>query len=122
MCICWPFTARHWGLPLRVLRFPSGTPLGKTNFSFASGCQLEIASWLGKSPCPVPPLSLGMPSSLNLRKSFVHAATVSVSALYCVLLCLEDMVFLVHPFFLPLILFLPPIVHISLSSGSVGGA
>ena len=36
-----------WGLPLIVLNISSETSFEKTSFSFASSCQLEIASWLG---------------------------------------------------------------------------
>lgn len=35
------------GLGLKVLCIPRETPLEKTNFSFMSGCQLEIASRIG---------------------------------------------------------------------------
>lgn len=35
-----------WVLPLSVGNIPNETHLEKTNFSFASRCQLEIASWL----------------------------------------------------------------------------
>lgn len=43
----WQFAAEHgafWG----VACIPSETPLEKTKISFASSCQLEIASGLGK--------------------------------------------------------------------------
>lgn len=44
--LCWPTTPGH-GPALRCSNLHTETPLEKTNFSFASGCQLQIASWLG---------------------------------------------------------------------------
>jgi hypothetical protein len=40
--LCWPFSAWAWGLPLNVVCLPSKTPFETANFSYASGCQLEI--------------------------------------------------------------------------------
>ena len=54
-----------YSLPLRVVCFPSETPLEKTKFSFASGYQLEIASGLGMGRVSTSPLSTGTPSGLD---------------------------------------------------------
>lgn len=35
-----------WGITLSVISMPSEAPLEEANFSFASRCQLQIASWL----------------------------------------------------------------------------
>lgn len=43
---CWPPTARHKPI-LRVNSFSIETLLEKRKVSFASGCQLELASGLG---------------------------------------------------------------------------
>lgn len=50
---CWA-----WGLLLSVINISNNTPLEKTIFVFiASGCQLEIAFWLGKVTWVYLPLS-----------------------------------------------------------------
>ena len=36
---------------LRIVCFLSETPLEETKFSFSSGYQLAIASWLGRTAC-----------------------------------------------------------------------
>jgi hypothetical protein len=74
MLLSW-FSVGH--LPLRVVYFPSETPLGKTEFSFASSYQLELASeWeMGTRVC--------FSSQLYLYRSAqspVHAASGSVSS------------------------------------------
>lgn len=47
--LCSPSIAGHRTYPLllSLVYVPHETPSEKTNFAFASSCQLEIASWLG---------------------------------------------------------------------------
>jgi hypothetical protein len=73
-----------------VVYVPSKTSLETTSFSFASGCQLEMASWLGMGP-HVMSLSAPGPHLAWTCTGPVCAATVSVLDL----LCLEGLVFLV---------------------------
>ena len=54
LAICWA-----WDLPLSVVCLPSGTPLGKTNFSFESACQLERTSGFLVGFVSTSPPSLG---------------------------------------------------------------
>lgn len=58
---CWAHS-----LPLGAVCFPRETPLKKTNFSFASGYQLMVASGLGMGGgCPPLLPTVGLPSSTD---------------------------------------------------------
>lgn len=62
-----------------AMDIPSGDiPLEKTGFPFASWNQLQIASWLGLNSMSTSPLSAGLSSGLNLRRSCVCCHSVWV--------------------------------------------
>lgn len=57
--------------------FISESPLEKVDFPFASGYQLQTASWLGVEPCvQLPPLSAGTPCGLNLGRPWACCQSV----------------------------------------------
>lgn len=58
-----------WGLPLAVVCTTSETLLEKTNFSFASGYELEIASVLEYEVLSISHLGIGTPSAHTLTGS-----------------------------------------------------
>lgn len=49
--LCYPSIAGHGGLPLKVVCFPSDTPLKETSFLFASGYLSWISSELEMGTC-----------------------------------------------------------------------
>lgn len=104
----------YWecSLPLRVLCLPSESLLEKTNFLLASGYQLEIASGLGWSVCPLLLLALGLWHLVQTHAGPSHAASVSEwqSCWFR-----EPWCFGGSPSPLALLLFLPPLLQGSLS-------
>lgn len=106
LVILWP-----WDLSWSVVNISSGTPLETTNFSYVSGYQLQIASWLG--------VGVQVYFSLLVLGTLSLAWTLCVTCVcsYClceflcasVLLCLEDTVFLSQSSLLSLTVFLPPL-------------
>lgn len=98
-------------LPLSAANIPSDIPLEKTNFSFASRRQLQMAFWLKE----------GAYVCLRLHKTWTcagpaYAATVFVSSCVHQARCVWKLLFLCsHPSSLAFIISLPPFPHRSLS-------
>ena len=76
---CWPSTAGHTAFPLRVVCFPSETPLKKTKFPFASGYKSEITSSLIMGMCPLLLLALGL-HLVQIHADPLHTASGFVSS------------------------------------------
>lgn len=76
-----------WGLFMRIICFPNGTPLEKTKFLFASAYQLEMASGWGMETVSASLSALG-PHLVN-----IWACCLGLCELLCVppLLCLESL-------------------------------
>lgn len=89
-----------WGLSLCVVYIPSKMLLEKTGFSFASGCQLEIASCLRMEIVWIPCSHHWTMSGLNMVCSCCHSLYGSICA--SVPVCLEDTISMV--FSIPLAL------------------
>ena len=96
-----------WALELSVVYIICKVTLEKTNYSYVSGCQFDICCCFRDHVAlpvlrPCPPLTC---------TGHLCTATVWEFTCVCVLLCLEDIVFLLSPSFLVLTLFLPPLMH-----------
>lgn len=88
--LCWP-SVMGVGTPFSVLYMPSETPLGKTNFLHCKQWFDDSFLLSDRSSCPLPPLSSGTTSGLNLCRSCARC-TVSESPCVSVSLCSEDTV------------------------------
>jgi hypothetical protein len=107
-----PLSSSYIGLKLKCGYLPSEPPLKKTNLSLASGCHLQSASWLGMrahvSFYLLPPRHhLAWPCMCcHSFYEFICAP---------VLLCLKHVASLVSSSLSGLRIFLPPLLHSSLS-------
>lgn len=81
------------GTRSNLMNILSETLSKKTNISFASGCQLEIASWFGNATCFPFSLNTGSPWT---SEDPLHAVTVSLDSRVSVMLCLGNIVYLAY--------------------------
>lgn len=90
--LCWLSTeGLAWGVTLRVVSMPSEAQLEEAIFSFASRCQLQIASWLwvGKLMSTTPSQHWDL-SVLNLCRPCACCPHLCEFKCASFLLCLED--------------------------------
>lgn len=84
-----------WGLSLSIVNISTETLMETSKFSFASHCQLEIASCLGVGDQAHFPLRTGILHGLNLCSPCPCCHRLCESIYLSVLLCLEGSVSLV---------------------------
>ena len=109
--LCWSSTVGHEAYPQGWLMYTVRLHWEKTNFSFWSGWQLQITSWLeGGTPCPLSLPRDRATSSLNMDRPCPCCHSFLAIIYASVLMCLEDILSLGSSS--PLTLFL----HMCLSS------
>lgn len=88
------FFVLTWGLPLRVVNIPNETPLEKTNFFFASHCQLQMIRYEMSEPMSLSPSLLQTHIWLELVQAFlVLAGTFYVSSHVYKYFCIWETLF-----------------------------
>lgn len=108
LVLCWS-TTPGYGPALRCGDLYTETLLEKTNFPFTSGCQLQIASWLGVELVSASPPSMPEPAWLDPVTGCVHSARLCEFTCASDLLWLEGLFPRCLPASLPLRIVVPPL-------------